>query len=905
MPEPMKDLDNLKPIDHAVPAKPHTAVYKMHRYFARRPWSVFRALIEHYSNPGSIILDPFCGGGVTVVEGLRLGRKVIGVDLNPMATFITFCEVVDVDLGAAQAMMDRLTAEAGSRISDFYRTRCRSCGQSSHLLWTEYAKTYPCDACQRVIKVSECSNQGQCWRCPHCSGNVPVGKVPPVGLVPIRLKYKCRACRATSEVLPESADIQLIQRAEESLLALSPNVASFIPSDNLPRCNMERENSLHDKGILRFSDMFTRRNLLALCLLRHAIAEDDSADDRTRLLFEFTFSATIDYATNMSRVVQGAGREITTHSFWPPEQPCENNVWFCFEKRYKAVMNGKQYLSQSFTDGLVKWFARPKQEHDFNAAVEAPVVLTQSSHQLPLPAESVDVIITDPPYGSNVCYAELSNLWAVWIKERLQLDSLIDNRYEAIIDRRSNFQGAKNAAHYRKMMYDIFRECYRVLKRGRWMVMTFHNKQFRVWNTLHLAAHDAGFVLAEHDGVIYQPPIRSYTTTLHQKRGGSMLGDFILSFQKVEEAPEFKQIEHAEIGRHIERLAAEAVLHHRGASLSTIYMKLMPWLLNNNLLDKIGENEVLPYLQQNFEERDGLWKLKADPDQALREELKRYSHEHYKASYEELDFVPIDARIEYLIRRLLYGQGAATQDEILNQIYTNLINSNMAEVREIQRVLESIAKMVPLPKVGRAKRATAKGGRKVWRLREDIDRERLFKDMGADVQYRLASSEESDHDLAIARLVEIAGVREVKAHIGKTEQSKYTEFRHMSSDLPQRIKGLPKAARTIIEQIDVLWHNGGRGIVAAFEVERTTTITSGLQRFRDLLAAVPEVQIGLYLVIPKSRAAEVRRKLTSPANRKEGLDKKVGYVYLEDLQIQKRDPSVVDFEKIVHFVGEK
>ena len=67
MPDELKDLDNIKPIDHAVVAKPHTPVYKMHRYFARRPWSVFRALIEHYSNPGSIIIDPFCGG-VTVVE---------------------------------------------------------------------------------------------------------------------------------------------------------------------------------------------------------------------------------------------------------------------------------------------------------------------------------------------------------------------------------------------------------------------------------------------------------------------------------------------------------------------------------------------------------------------------------------------------------------------------------------------------------------------------------------------------------------------------------------------------------------------------------------------------------------------------------------------------------------------
>jgi len=55
--EEIKDLDNIKPIDHGTIAKPHTPVYKMHRYFARRPYSVFRELIKHYSNPGSIILS--------------------------------------------------------------------------------------------------------------------------------------------------------------------------------------------------------------------------------------------------------------------------------------------------------------------------------------------------------------------------------------------------------------------------------------------------------------------------------------------------------------------------------------------------------------------------------------------------------------------------------------------------------------------------------------------------------------------------------------------------------------------------------------------------------------------------------------------------------------------------------
>jgi hypothetical protein len=516
-----------------------------------------------------------------------------------------------------------------------------------------------------------------------------------------------------------------------------------------------------------------------------------------------------------------------------------------------------------------------------------------------LPDDSVDVIITDPPYGNNVLYAELCNFYWAWVGRILGQNGLIDDTEEAVVSK----EHKKGLAEYRTLLYEVFRECHRVLKSGRWMVMTFHNKEFKVWNAIHLAAHDAGFKLAERDGMIYQPPIANYTQTIQTRRSGSMLGDFILSFQKVEKQPGFRQIEHAEIGRQIERLTAEAVIHHKGASLSLIYMKLMPWLLNNNLLDKIGEKEIVPYLSNNFEEKDGKWHLKANAGDELKQALEEYSRQHYKASYEELDFVPVEARIEYLIKRLLYARGFATQDDILNTIYENLINSNMADAREIQQVLGSIANLMPVSQVAAGKVSKGKAGRRVWKLKEDIERERLFAGLGVDVQYRLATSEESDHDLAIARLVEMAGCRKLKAHIGRTEQMKYAEFRQMSSDLPQRVQGMPKAARDIIEQIDVIWHNGGRGIVAAFEVERTTTITSGVDRFRNLLTAASESEIELYLVVPKSRGNEVRNKLGSPANRKDGLHKKIGYIYLEDLDIR-HAVATVDFEKIRHFIND-
>jgi DNA modification methylase len=899
MPDDLKDLDNLKPIDHAVVAKPHTPVYKMHRYFARRPWSVFRSLIEHYSNPGSIVLDPFCGGGVTVVEGLRLGRKVIGVDLNPLATFVTRCEVLPCDLEQLEKEFERVEAEVKDKINALYMTTCPRCGKQVPADWFEWSNVYECAECHTENVVSECKKlRAGSYQCNGCKALLQPFKTIRKPPVMINVFVSCPKCNDKGCKTIDEHDVALAQKIESEFDKLTAPYKQLIPDDPFPDGDRQRDDALYQKGIRKFADLFTKRNLLANAMVKDAISKSKN------LFLWHTFSASLRFTNRMVFRQEGwqSGKPIewAGHAYWIPEVSIEQNVLSCFRNRSRAIFRGKR-------DTQVELGEYPREANDWDDLSEESGhasfwLLTQSAHAVPLPDQSVDVLITDPPYGGNVQYLELSAFWVVWIREILGNEGTIDYSNEAIETRHSGFPTAKDQKHYRDMLFKIFKECHRVLKPKRWMVMTFHNREFEVWNAIHLAAHDAGFKLTEHDGMIYQPAIKHYENTMHTRASGSMLGDFILSFQKVEKQPDFKQIEHAEIGRQIERLAAEAVLHHKEASLSLIYMKLMPWLLNNNLLDKISEKELVPYLTNSFEEKDGKWRLKASPGGELKQALEEYSRQHYKASYEELDFVPVEARIEYLIKRLLYARGFATQDDILNIIYENLINSNMAEAREIQQVLSSIAKLMPISQAAAGKVSKEKAGRKVWKLKEDIEREKLFAGLGVDVEYRLATSEESDHDLAIARLVEMAGCRKLKAHIGKTEQGKYTEFRKLSSDLPQRVQGMPKAAREIVEQIDVIWHNGGKGIVAAFEVERTTTITSGIDRFRNLLTAAPESEVELYLVVPKSRGNEVRSKLGSPANRKDGLHKKIGYIYLEDLDIR-HAVAAVDFEKIRHFIN--
>ena len=909
MPEQIKDLDNLEPIDHAVIAKPHTPAYKMHRYFARRPWSVFRALIEHYSNPGSIVLDPFCGGGVTVVEGLRLGRKVIGVDLNSLATFITRMEATDVDLDELQAAFDAVEAACREKIEALYMTTCPKCGERVAADWFEWSNVVECRECGRVVELhrAERVRKGEKiagvsageYKCYHkgCEAAWRPSQCDRVDPVLVRVHVRCPRCKHRGDFGPAADDLRLADSIRSDLDACMRRERLWYPDIEMPDWwDLRRPYNAHIK---RFAHLFTPRNLLANAVLAKSVTEGPF-EGQVQNLLVFAFSASLRFTNRMVFRNPGwqGGKPIewASSTYWLPEVFCEINTWAAWENRRRSVTRGKQYSCEEIGDKSVLCDRYEDLRTDGTAFVWAG-----SSTDLPLPDNSADVVITDPPYGNNVLYAELCNFYWAWVGRMLESNGLIDDSEEAIVSKKHD----KGLAEYRDLLFRVFKECHRVLKPGRWMVMTFHNKEFQVWNAIHLAAHDAGFVLAEHDGMIYQPPIKNYTQTIQTRRSGSMLGDFILSFQKVEGPPAFRQIEHAEIGRQVERLASEAVMHHHGATLSMIYMKLMPWLLNNNLLDQIGEKEVVPFLRGNFEERDGVWHVKEVQGAELRQAMEEYSRQHYKASYEELNFVPVEARIEYLVKRLLYGKGYATQDEVLNTIYTNHINSNMAEAREIHLVLNSIAQLVPLSDVtggGRKK----KSGRKVWRLKEDIERDSLFRDVeGADVQYRLASSEESDHDLAIARLVEMAAMQGMKAHIGKTEQTKYTEFRIMTSDLPQRVAGMPKAAREIVEQIDVLWHNGGKGVVAAFEVERTTTITSGIDRFRNLLAAAPDIEVELYLVVPKSRAREVRAKIGSPANRKDGLDKRIGYIFLEDLNIRNRSASKVDFEKIKHKVNGK
>ena len=83
--------------------------------------------------------------------------------------------------------------------------------------------------------------------------------------------------------------------------------------------------------------------------------------------------------------------------------------------------------------------------------------------------------------------------------------------------------------------------------------------------------------------------------------------------------------------------------------------------------------------------------------------------------------------------------------------------------------------------------------------------------------------------------------------------------------------------------IDVVWLTGSNQVAAAFEVERTTSVYSGLLRMADLAALSPNLNFPLYVVAPASRLPKVRRELARPTFRALELDRRCRFFSSEAL----------------------
>ncbi len=532
-------------------AKPHTPVYTMHKYFARRPWNVFNELISHYSSAGDIVLDPFCGGGVTVVESLKLNRKAIGIDVNPLAAYVTEMECRPLNLEAFQRAFSQVKQKVQSKILRLYRTKCARCSADALADWIEWD-----EAKDRIT----------------------------------RLKYYCEKCGSSREKKPSRQDARLATEIQENFARYLEQDTSWYPQTRVPAG--DKTNSLLSRDINFFHELFTKRNLLALSMLLREITLIQEKDARDFL--QFTFSSSLKWASRQSHLRGEIVEGWAMHAYWIYPKSLEINVWNTFLRRATAVVRGKTYSNQHL--GEMRTLGRDFA--DLASGRTSCLVLNQSSVNLPIPNNSVDAIVTDPPYGGNVNYGELADYWFVWMTH----GRIIEKRDEVIINRTQR----KGPDQYELLLGRVLKECYRVLKPERYLVSTFNSKDMRVVASFITAASRAGFML-QPDGLLYQTPIRPYTTTFHAMQIGAFVGDFIFTFvkkktaRKREAKQNISQLKAAlaeSIAESVKRGVTEPQLRENA------YKLLIPFLAENADTDPTSCNEARDFFERRMAEHE-------------------------------------------------------------------------------------------------------------------------------------------------------------------------------------------------------------------------------------------------------------------------------------------------------------
>jgi len=195
-----------------------------------------------------------------------------------------------------------------------------------------------------------------------------------------------------------------------------------------------------------------------------------------------------------------------------------------------------------------------------------------------------------------------------------------------------------------------------------------------------------------------------------------------------------------------------------------------------------------------------------------------------------LEAVPLTERVEGTVFRCLHDKGRVTFTEIWDAVAREFPNSLTSDSTSISEALEIYGHKVS-------------GG--AWMLKDEI-------------KFHL-----SRHSELIAMLAKIGAAGGHTIWIGQPEQRESASglveevrLRDLVTGKPAALTGV-KNLRPVLD-MDLLWLQGGE-VVRAFEVECTTTMTSGLQRGSNLPSNVPKT-----MVIPEERGADFERKMKSP-----------------------------------------
>lgn len=487
-----------EPFSSDVSVGKNDPTYLAHSYHTKVPFKAIMRYIVHYTNPGDIVLDGFCGTGMTGLAAQMCGqpdaetkysieaalpnttwgkRNPILVDLSPAATFIAANYNTPVNKHQFVEEATAIVNKARQECSWVYRTKHtqksydllgmtseQQYGTINYVIWSD---VYICPQCGEEITFWNASvNQEtgevlSSFACPKCKAiltkkncehaktlilDAKDGQPRSISKqIPVQICYSYGGKKYIKS--PDSEDEALMQKIEEYTIPYAYPNDELFAGDNM-------DQPMRSHGIKYVYEFLYKRALVVFSCLRH-------------------YCPNSKYYWLITSILEGSSKLNR-------ERP--NGL--------PSKLNGTLYISSMVREiNVLDFFERKiKRYIEANIVNYPSMISTGSCTDLSMiPSNSVDYIFTDPPFGSNINYSELSFAWEAWLGVKT------NNKAEAIINKTQK----KGLPAYQSLMERSFEEYYRVLKPNRWMTVEFHNSQNAVWNAIHEALQRAGFVIAD------------------------------------------------------------------------------------------------------------------------------------------------------------------------------------------------------------------------------------------------------------------------------------------------------------------------------------------------------------------------------------------------------------------------
>ncbi|WP_352852228.1 hypothetical protein [Mesorhizobium sp. M0895] len=590
--------------------------------------------MERYCPPGGLVVDPFAGSGIAAFEAVKLGRKAVALDLNPLSSFIIEVTASKYDEALFLATATRIRQEAQS--DEFYRRH--------------FSRT----------RNGVCSTV---------------------------LNYRWERDRVVGVALETDDETRSLTQADEDDAALAAEldavtIPAWYPTRKLPRHPSITQRFVLDAGGDTIDHLWTKRNLHVLAGLFEAISRVANSDVRLQLLSAFV--QTLHLCTKMVIPRNEAANRDFSGSWGRPdylirrrrmEQNPVDVFWRACSGR-QGIMAMMRDAVATFPGGIsindLRVSKRIRKSADINYGTADVADLLDY-----VPAGTADFIITDPPYAGLIRYLPLSVVWLAWL-EHVDKKYTPDLEAEISVERNS----ASSRTNYQRRLRNAFERIHSALTDKGRLVVTFHHQDVREFNDFVMAAKGAGF---DFDKVTHQYNRRSGESNVANPYGVSA-SDFYVRCVKHRDprfAPDASDLE-----RYVVAQAVSIVgRRNEPTPFTFLFQSLWPELLQAGFVQPQDSRDEITRILMQHEGPDKTFTRYPNPDPNVGD-LWWFNRPSDYISYPDR---PLQDRIADSVVAYLRRHSAAKLDDIIANLFREYPNGLTPDPRKIGTILEKIA----------------------------------------------------------------------------------------------------------------------------------------------------------------------------------------------------------------------